>query len=65
MAREKTEVETIPETIYAAEDFISNSSIFETQPECVEAALKLAGVTKATEKQARKIINDFLHKEVK
>jgi hypothetical protein len=34
-------------------------------PECVLAAFRVAGITKATKTQAAKIVKDFMTKEVK
>lgn len=39
-------------------------SLFQTQPECVVAAFEIAGVKKATEEQAKKIVKSFLEMEV-
>lgn len=61
----KKEIENQVEAVYKAEEFVAVANIFGTQPECVEAALKLAGIQEATEATARKIVKEFLNKEVK
>lgn len=61
----KKEIENQVEAVYKAEEFVAVANIFGTQPECVEAALKLAGIQEATESTARKIVKEFLNKEVK
>lgn len=64
MAKEKETPKEV-EAVYKAAEFIAVANIFGTQPECVEAALKLAGIQEATEATARKIVKEFLNKEVK
>lgn len=50
---------------YTVEEFAQQSkSLFQTQPECVVAAFEIAGVKKATEEQAKKIVKSFLEMEV-
>ena len=61
----KKEIENQVEAVYKASEFVAVANIFGTQPECVEAALKLAGIQEATEATARKIVKEFLNKEVK
>lgn len=61
----KKEIENQVEAVYKATEFVAVANIFGTQPECVEAALKLAGIEEATEATARKIVKEFLNKEVK
>ena len=57
--------EKVHEDIYSAEDLIEGYKSFDTQPEVVAAALKIAGKQCATEEEARKIIKKFLRQEVK
>lgn len=57
--------EKFHEDIYSAEDLIAGYKSFDTQPEVVSAALKIAGKQCTTEEEARKIIKKFLRQEVK
>lgn len=59
---------TIPEPEYTAEELAAASEkVFgkKVMPECVLAAFRVAGITKATKTQAAKIVKDFMTKEVK
>ena len=50
---------------YTVEEFAQAAqSLLQTEPECVIAAFQLAGIQKATEEQAKKIVKDFLKTEV-
>lgn len=68
--QKKEEIKTKPKQDikkqeYTVEEFAQQSkSLFQTQPECVMAAFEIAGVKKATEEQAKKIIKLFLEMEV-
>lgn len=58
----------IQEPEYTAEELAAASEkVFgkKVMPECVIAAFRVAGVTKATKTQAAKIVRDFMTKEVK
>lgn len=56
----------VPELFYSVEEFQKMAqTIFHCQPECVKAALLVAKKTTATETEAKKIVNDFMNKEVK
>lgn len=51
---------------YPAEEFIANAdSVFGVRSECVAAALKTANVTSCTIPTAKKIVEEFMAKEVK
>ncbi|CAK7059745.1 MAG: hypothetical protein EUB_03436 [Eubacterium sp.] len=52
------------ESTYTLDDFI-NSKFFNCPPECVVVAFEEKGITQATEKEAKKIVNEFLKREVK
>lgn len=41
------------------------ATLFQTQPECVVAALTLAGIAHANVQQARKLVQQYLTREVK
>jgi len=59
---------TIQEPEYTAEELAAASEkVFgkKVLPECVIAAFRVAGITKATKTQAAKIVKDFMTKEVK
>ncbi len=68
-AKKTSSVEqTIQEPEYTAEELAAASEkVFgkKVMPECVIAAFRVAGVTKATKTQAAKIVKDFMTKEVK
>jgi hypothetical protein len=53
------------ESKYTVEELAEVAVTFGTKKECVIAAFKVAGKTKATPSEARTIINKFLKKEVK
>ena len=54
------------ESVYSAGELAANAKkIFGTRQECVEAALRSAGKTECTVSEARKIVENFLKKEVK
>jgi len=58
----------IQEPEYTAEELAAASEkVFgkKVMPECVIAAFRVAGITKATKTQAAKIVKDFMTKEVK
>jgi hypothetical protein len=58
----------VQEPEYTAEELAAASEkVFgkKVMPECVLAAFRVAGITKATKTQAAKIVKDFMTKEVK
>lgn len=64
----RSEEPTIQEPEYTAEELAAASEkLFgkKVMPECVLAAFRVAGITKATKTQAAKIVKDFMTKEVK
>ena len=60
---EKTTVTGTDE--YTAAELIAGYKAFKTQPECIAAALKMAGAVSATEAEAQAIVENFLKQEVK
>lgn len=40
-------------------------TLFGVKPECVTAAFSIAGKEEATEQEAKRIVKDFMNKEVK
>lgn len=56
----------VPELVYSVEEFQKMAqTIFNCQPECVKAAFMVAQKMTATEAEAKKIVSDFMNKEVK
>lgn len=56
------------ESVYTVQELIDNAeSVFGrgTKRECVAAAFRFAGKTQATREEAKKIVENFLKKEVK
>lgn len=54
------------EPVYTAEEFCSDAQeLFGVRPECVRAALTEGKVTQCTKAEAHRIVEAFLHKEVK
>lgn len=53
------------ECVFSAAEIASSYRIFGTSKPMVVAALKVAGIEKATLTEAKKIIDKFLNKEVK
>ena len=54
------------EVTYSIKDFAGQAKrMFGTTPEAVTAALRLAGKEAATIEEAKKIVKEFLEKEVK
>ena len=54
------------EARYEATELAKNArQLFETTPEVVTVALKVAGVETATKEEAESIVREFLSKEVK
>lgn len=52
--------------VYTAEEFCSCAQkLFQARPECVRAALAESKVTQCTKAEAHRIVDAFLHKEVK
>ncbi len=50
---------------YTVEEYVKVAeSLFSTKPECVSAAFAFAGVKKATQEEAKKIVTTFLKMEV-
>lgn len=58
-----------PKTVtvsYSVEELAASSpQLFGVPTECVVAACMLAGIKQATEPEAKKIVSDFMNKEVK
>lgn len=69
VSTKQTEKPTQPkaaEAEYTAAELARNAeTVFHTRKECVAAALKAAKVTKTTVSEAKKIVENFLKKEVK
>lgn len=55
----------VNESVYTAAELAQNHKAFNTSYEIVEVALRKAGKTHATFTEAKKIIENFKHKEVK
>lgn len=55
----------VAESVYSVEELAENYKAFNTYREIVIVALKLAGKKAATFEEAKKIIDNFKHKEVK
>lgn len=54
------------ESVYSAEEFVENAEdIFQTKPECVQAALRENGITECTKTEAKNAVEKFMKKEVK
>ncbi len=54
------------ESVYPVNELAANArKIFGTRQECVAAALKASGKTEYTVSEAKKIVENFLKKEVK
>lgn len=51
-------------SVFSADEFANMSRKFNTTPDIVRAALKIAGVTKTSFYEAEKIITKFKSKEV-
>lgn len=55
----------VNDSIYSATDLAANAKkLFNTMPECVMAALKMAGVKKCTIDEAKTLVKNFLNQEV-
>ena len=71
MATKKTETTEVAtekksESMYTVAELATAAhSVFGVMPECVTAALMCAGKDKATISEAKKIIKNFMDKEVK
>jgi len=64
--QKKNSTPAVLETEYDITEFAAASeNLFSTAPECVIAAFRLEGKTKATKKEAQRIVSAFLKKEVK
>lgn len=54
------------EAVYSAGEFAANAeALFHVKPECVQAAFREKGIMKCTKSDARKIVEDFMKKEIK
>lgn len=54
-----------PESVYTAAELIAAAkTVFHASPDIVTAALRVAGVNKATVQEATRIVEDFRKKEV-
>lgn len=57
--------ETAAESVYTVDELAACSKqVFKAGPDIVRAALRMAGVTKTTQKEATKIVEAFRKKEV-
>lgn len=62
---EKTAAPETAESLYTADELVACAKqVFHASPDIVRAALRLAGVTKTTQKEAAKIVEAFRKKEV-
>ncbi|MBS7007046.1 hypothetical protein [Anaerostipes sp.] len=52
------------QTTYSVEEFASNPQVLAASEDLIRAAFSSAGVKEATERKARKIIQNFKNKEV-
>lgn len=53
------------ESLYTADELVSCAQqVFHAHPDIVRAALRVAGVTKTTQKEAARIVEAFRKKEV-
>lgn len=59
------EIPVARESVYTADDLITNFKAFNTSREIVVVALRMAGKKQATFDEAKKIIETFKNKEVK
>lgn len=66
MAEKSIKVKTNTATVsYSVEELASSSfQLFGVPSECVVAACMLAGIKEATEQEAKKIISEFMKREV-
>lgn len=67
-AAQAVAAETVPhpESEYSMAEFAANSrTVFGVMPECVIAAFRVAGISKATKQAAHRIIKNFMEKEVR
>lgn len=64
MAKNTTAEQTTGDAKYDAKE-LAASGVLGAKPECVTAALKLAGKEKATISEAKAIVEGFLRKEIK
>lgn len=54
------------EAVYTAEEFAANAeALFRVKPECVQAAFREKGIKECTKSDAKKVVEDFMRKEVK
>lgn len=56
------------ESVYTVQELVNNAeAVFgaRTKKECVAAAFRFAGKTQATREEAKRIVENFLKKEVK
>jgi anti-sigma regulatory factor (Ser/Thr protein kinase) len=56
---------TQTESVYAVSELAANAKIFGERPECVTAALRFAGKATCTVSEAKKIVEEFMKREVK
>lgn len=62
---ETREAEAVGESLYTAEELAAAAgTVFHTTPDLVTAALRVAGVTKTTQKEAARIVEAFRKREV-
>ena len=50
---------------YTLAEFVENASVFGTRRECVVAAMRQAGKQEATLEEAKKIVQEYITREVK
>ena len=65
MAKTEKSISTDKELEYTVDEFVAAARpLFGCNKACVEVALKNRGITKTTEEKAKKIVNEFLKREV-
>ena len=61
----KTAAPDTAESLYTVDELVACAEqVFKASPDIVRAALRLAGVTNTTQKEAAKIVESFRKKEV-
>lgn len=62
----ETKSATKNESVYTIDEFCKNAqTLFSVKPECVRAAFKKNGITECGKDKAKKIVEEFMKKEVK
>lgn len=49
---------------YSVEEFASNPEVLAASEDLIRAAFSFAGMKEATEREAKKVVNEFKNKEV-